>query len=258
MLIGTYSLGRIDVARNGDSWSLRTTNIRRWHFEAQEHLQGDLQSISLDGHTFPANIGSKTTYLLSPSFTWTVSTTSAWRETERSDDQLGDMFAILASKGPFSIVIPPDSPAYYTSIALQISRNFYQYFGADTEILSAIPESLGNVILLDRPGESKSVSYSDEAVVVTDAAGRKHRYPAEDGLGAIFLQPLGKGRLLLSVWGVDEEGLRLAARLVPLRTGVGAPELVVVGKEMARTGVAGVKALGVFDSEWRVAGGSYL
>ena len=64
--------------------------------------------------------------------------------------------------------------------------------------------------------------------MIVNAAGKKKKYRVEDGLGAIFLCPLKGGRLGLVVWGADEVGLRTASRLVPLRTGVGQPDFIVV------------------------------
>lgn len=77
-------------------------------------------------------------------------------------------------------------------------------------------------------------------------------------MGLIYLHPLPDERLALIIWGTDEEGLRTAARLLPLRTGVGQPNFVMGGKEMRWSGVAGVKATGMFDSWWRVSHTSYL
>jgi hypothetical protein len=166
------------------------------------------------------------------------------------------MDAFLSSKGRFTIVVATDSPSYHQAVALSISRNLYQYYAADTEILSSddIPRSAGNAVVLGLPKNGSPVSFTGDHLVVTDASGNEHRYRAVPGLGAIFLQPLSGDRLLLSIWGVDEEGLRLAARLVPLRTGVGAPEFVVVGREMGWMGVAGTKAMGMFDSKWGLKG----
>lgn len=71
-------------------------------------------------------------------------------------------------------------------------------------------------------------------------------------MGLIYLHPLPGERLALIVWGTDEIGLHTAARLLPLRTGVGQPNFVG-GREMRWSGVDGVKAIGMkaigmFDS----------
>ena len=63
---------------------------------------------------------------------------------------------------------------------------------------------------------------------------------------------------MLVLWGADEGGLLAAARLLPLRTGVGQPDFVVVARASSWAGVGGAKALGMFDSTWQVSRASYV
>lgn len=77
-------------------------------------------------------------------------------------------------------------------------------------------------------------------------------------MGAIFLRPLLNERLELVVWGFDQQGLRQAARLVPMLTGVGQPEFVVVSQRCAWEGAAGVLAMGSFDNFWNVSEASFV
>ena len=97
-----------------------------------------------------------------------------------------------------------------------------------------------------------------KGVGVRDASGDTRLYPFEDGLGAIFLRPLLEERLEMVIWGFDETGLRQAARLVPMLTGVGQPEFIVCSKDTAWKGVAGVLAMGSFDHHWNVSYASFL
>ncbi|EQL33940.1 hypothetical protein, variant [Blastomyces dermatitidis ATCC 26199] len=85
-------------------------------------------------------------------------------------------------------------------------------------------------------------------------------YPFEPDLGAIFLRPrpLPHQRLELVVWGADLGGLRQASRLVPLLTGVGQPDFVVLSEQCRWRGFAGAYAAGFFDFGWRVSAGSYV
>lgn len=179
------------------------------------------------------------------------------------------MAAFLNSRGPFTVISPSSSaiPATYESdVALDIARNFYQYLAADTIISRRFEGSNGNVVLLGLPWEHGipaprvdfPVYKTAYFIEIMDAVGQRHRYILEPGLGAAFLYPLPGGRLLLSIWGVDEAGLRAVARLLPLRTGVGQPDMIVVGREASWSGIAGAKVLGLFDSNWRLAPGSFL
>lgn len=80
----------------------------------------------------------------------------------------------------------------------------------------------------------------------------------EEGLGAVFLRPLEKERLELVIWGVDGVGVRQAARLLPILTGVGQPDFVVLSGKCRWKGHAGAYAAGFLDRSWQISGGSYV
>ena len=154
-------------------------------------------------------------------------------------------------------------------MAVQISRNLFQYFAADSEIvnLSATPGShSGNVISVSLGCDSPMLRSNSDPIGLNSARGLYiHRpggvktvLPFEIGMGAIFLKPLPGERLELVVWGFDKPGLRQAARLMPMLTGVGQPEFVVVSKRCASEGAAGVLALGSFDNFWKVSDASFV
>jgi hypothetical protein len=197
---------------------------------------------------------------------WIQTTTDeSWKSVERSGRQWGAMDAFLASRGRFTIVVPPNSESYKTAVALDISRNLYQYFAADTEIVEELEEVDGNVVLIGRPsskiqcsGKGFPITISEQSVAIKDALGKTKRYKIEKEMGTIFICPLSRQRLMLVVWGVDEVGLRTASRLLPLRAGVGQPNFILVGRETRIMGVGGVKALGMFDSTWQISRASYL
>lgn len=149
-------------------------------------------------------------------------------------------------------------------MALQVSRNLYQYFGADSDIVAGPLHGAlisGNVITLalgtdelPTPLPSHPISISRESGVVIDRRNTsKKTYAIQDGLGIIFLRPITAERLELVIWGFDDNGLRRAARLMPMLTGVGQPDFVVVGKRMAWKGAAGALAMGSFDSLWQIS-----
>ena len=154
-------------------------------------------------------------------------------------------------------------------MALQVSRNLYQYFGADSHIAAGpFHEALssGNVITLvlgtdelPTPLPSHPISICRESGIVIDKRNNKKRtYAFQDGLGIIFLRPLSTERLELVIWGFDDSGLRQAARLMPMLTGVGQPDFIVVGKRMAWEGAAGALAMGSFDSLWQISEASFF
>ena len=182
------------------------------------------------------------------------------QQVRRSGRQLGSMTAILRTQGPF--IIRHAGSTSTSHIALQISRNLHQYFQADTEIVRSMSypialDASGNVFTLaissslEAPQHGFPLHADESGVTVTDSRGREQRY-GKEARGAAFLRPLEDERLELVIWGADEEGLQLAARTVPLLTGVGQPDFVVFGKSAKWRGIEGVLAMGFFDSNWGV------
>lgn len=154
-------------------------------------------------------------------------------------------------------------------MALQISRNLFQYFAADTEIINShtLPLSFpGNVISLSlgpNLSSSRHENYPitvepDQGMVVRDASDALRTYQFEEGLGAAFLRPLSHESLELVIWGYDDAGLRQAARLMPMLTGVGQPDFVVVSRRCKWKGASGVLAMGFLDYAWNVSKASFF
>ena len=196
---------------------------------------------------------------------WHVTESSSWKISERHGKQLGAMDAILdtASSEPFTIVYSSPS-SIQLQLALDISRNLFQYFGADSQIIDQNDEDTinrfhGNFIFLGYPSPamlsktfSLPIKLSGDGLLVK--MGKLERiYAAQEGLGTIFLVPLSNGRLGIVIYGSDEEGYRLASRLFPLRTGVGQPDFIIVNKDSALKGAAGALALGCMDIDWGIS-----
>jgi predicted esterase len=184
----------------------------------------------------------------------------------RHGRQLGSMTAILRSQGPFLIRHP--GSVHTSRIALQISRNLHQYFQADTVILPsfddhALLNSTGNIITValnnSIPDYSSPfpIRVGNSSVSVRDYKGREHHY-GDSARGAAFLRPAGGERLDLLIWGADEAGLRQAARIVPMLTGVGQPDFVVSGESVKWRGIEGALAMGFFDARWQVTASSVV
>jgi hypothetical protein len=187
----------------------------------------------------------------------------------RQGRQLGSMTAILRTHGPF--IISHQGTNTTTHLALQMSRNLHQYFQADANIISspswtASTNDTGNVITLALGANVPPsihpdfpIQAGDRGITVRDYKGIRRRYSSEGtSLGAAFLRPLDGERLELVVWGSDDEGLSQAVRLVPIVTGVGQPDFVVLGESAKWKGLEGAMALGFFGHEWDVTAGSIV
>lgn len=178
------------------------------------------------------------------------------------------MKSILNTTSKFYISYPEgnDNTIPYSQLAIDVSRNLYQYFAADTELVvqKNFKQAFhGNTIFINElPIDlplTFPISMDNEGNInlhLKHDSVRTYRY--EPGLGAIFLVPLPDHTLGLVMLGVDEEGLRRVLRLLPLRTGVGQPDFVILGRKSAWKGLAGGYALGFFDHNWQITLSSYI
>ncbi|KAH7412143.1 hypothetical protein DE146DRAFT_603008 [Phaeosphaeria sp. MPI-PUGE-AT-0046c] len=184
----------------------------------------------------------------------------------RHGRQLGSMTAILRTRGPF--VIRHSGTTRTSDVALQISRNLHQYFQADAAISSSFfrPEdtgATGNIITLlineqpPAPISEFPVQVGRALCSVVDHNGDRQDF-GTTARGAAYLRPAGDERLELVLWGINEDGLRQAARIVPMMTGVGQPDFVVFGESAKWRGVEGVLAMGFFDASWHVTASSVV
>lgn len=185
----------------------------------------------------------------------------------RQGRQLGSMTAILRTHGPF--IIRHQGTIATTHLALQVSRNLHQYFQADANIVTSTSwdgttNCTGNVVTLalgdtTPPGIRSNfpVQPSRSSISVRDSRGA-HIYGNGEPVGAAFLRPLRDERLELVLWGSDEEALAQATRLVPMVTGVGQPDFVVLGERARWKGVEGALALGFFNHSWTVTASSVV
>lgn len=184
---------------------------------------------------------------------------------QRQNNQLGNMDAILRTKGCFTII--SHDPSSWT-LANQLSRNLYQYLAADTNIITAAGS--------DRPGHGNLISLGvgsniaalpDGFPIVLGSSSihligsdriRRLYTTGDHGLAAIFLSPLDNDRLELILWGADLSSLLVAARLLPLISGAGQPDFVIMTREVMWKGADGTLAMGFFDSRWRITNSSFL
>ncbi|KAF8468375.1 hypothetical protein BDZ91DRAFT_695632 [Kalaharituber pfeilii] len=261
-------IGKIDVERKGELWEIKTQNIRKWRFGPPRPGLGQPKSVIIDNQPFASLDDTKYAFKMSNG-RWTK-VDCAPLLYERTADQMGALDAIFQTKSGFQIVLPTigQRKSYHEALAVEISRNLFQYYGADSVIISEESGlcSQGNYILLNltnstmcEPGITVEfpVTIFGDTLSIKNKYGRNKTYSAQPGLGAIFLKPVGEHSLAIVIWGVDEEGLRGAARLLPLRTGVGQPNLIVIGREAGWKGVGGVMAMAMFDSEWKIQDGFF-
>lgn len=160
------------------------------------------------------------------------------------------------------------SDAETLKVCIQTTRNLFQYFRADAEIITKekVQGEAGNIIRIEMgavvslsPLSSFPISIAQgKGISIRNTHGGRKLYEFEEGLGAVFLSPLPDERLELKIWGFDQHGLEQAARLLPILTGVGQPEFIVIGKKCGWEGAGGVFAMGSFDSSWNISDGSFL
>lgn len=156
-------------------------------------------------------------------------------------------------------------------VALQISRNLHQYFAADTA-LEYSPNQNMDVgysikIIAGECYEETCADDVDFPIQIPIETG-KLRIRDSDGLwirpggsstrlGAIYLRPSKAYGLELVIWGETIAMLEQAARLVPMITGTGQPDFVIVREDARWRGVDG-SYLGFFDAWWNVSKSSIV
>jgi len=193
-----------------------------------------------------------------------------WGVHERHERQLGPLAAIMDTPGALTIVIGTENTAenfHLERLASNIAHNIFLYFGAEVDIrfdYEVDDSSLsGNVISLGMEEENTylrqvirdsvidfRIRAEHHSIVINDNV-KMHTYSG-DGVGAIYLHPLPRSRLLLNICGVDQKGLEKAVRLFPYRTGAGQPDWIIVGPEMGVQGIQGVNAMGYYSNLWDI------
>ncbi|RMZ80312.1 hypothetical protein DV738_g2889, partial [Chaetothyriales sp. CBS 135597] len=269
------SLGKVSVTSitrdRSRVWYLTTSNIRRLHFD---HAQTDLWPNAVRLDDWPEIIQLDKDFDVDTSFvslgngTWSTEPKFTPSLGQRTGLQRGAMEAILRTRGPFQLLYSTESELGF-EIAVQVSRNLLQYFGADSDIRPYDQRKLandtsGNIIsILDRartkPLDSGTFAIrADEEGVWIRSRHTVRLIPAQETGGAVWLQPLHDERLELVIWAADADGLQQAARLVPSLTGVGQPDFIVFGKDAPWKGHAGTLAMGFFDYNWEISAASFL
>lgn len=182
---------------------------------------------------------------------------------KRNGKQLGRLDAIFSSNDTFRIKCSSNAEI---KPAVQVSRNLFQYSGADAEISdeNESSDSCGHTISIIKSEDIQVGHLKDHPIEVVngiisvrDDNGFIRKYSAASN-SAIFLRPLPMERLELVVWGSDDASLARAARMMPMLPGVGQPEFIILSRECAWRGIEGVLAMGFFDSQWNVTRSSFF
>ncbi|KAK6003951.1 hypothetical protein QM012_008801 [Aureobasidium pullulans] len=255
-------LGKVHVFFSSSQCILRSSNVLSLRLPA---IYPRTHGIVVDGQRIDLPLEAVSNDLwLCPDGTWKVLSGDA-SPALRDRNQLGGMDALFRTQNTLQII--SHSPqARHT--AVQISRNFYQYLGADTEVLDSgmgPSRQYSNIVRVVSSKDPPASHLNGFALQVDSSNGISIRttagqimYPSSAGLGAIFLRPLPAGAVEMVVWGHDADGLDVASRLVPMLPGVGQPEFVVADRRILQEGAGGVLAMGSFDHLWNVTENSYF
>lgn len=268
-------LGRImvttSVQESNNRWHFRTENIRRLHFDPKSQFANPPDEIMFDDmpHAFSiVDLTEEESFVKFETDIWGREVALEWKNIEqRYGRQRGFLDSILRSGGPFEVVYCSDQ---VLPLAIQASRNFLQYFGADSNISprSKYEDTLGrkgNLITICLgptvpPARIPTfpIQVNHGRVLLKTKDSKTISIPVKSGMGGVWLRPLPEERLELVVWGHDEDGLRQAARLIPTLTGAGQPDFVILDTEARWKGPSGAPAMGFFDYRWRISPASFL
>ena len=114
---------------------------------------------------------------------------------------------------------------------------------------NAATNAAWNLLLTDSP-----VQVSSHAVTID---GRR---VTGGSLACLFLRPRPDSDIacVAAVSGTDIKGMRLTDRLQYIFAGCNYPDCMVIGPDMLRQGVEGIKVAGIFGSDWSVKSGSFV
>ena len=229
-------IGRVSVTtqrRKDDTtmWHIKTTNVHRLHFDFDFGLDRILpNAVQLDDLAHVIELDDH--FMVSTSFVslddgkWSTEPYFGASLDQRTGLQRGAMDSILRTNGPFQVVYS-SGPAHAYDVAVQVSRNLLQYFGADAIIRSS----------------------------------EKHGGP-QYGAGNIISIVLGAQTPVCQLSSfpmhADQTGIWLrgprGSRFIPSSEGRGAAWL----QQAAWKGHGGTLAMGFFDFSWNISAGSFL
>jgi hypothetical protein len=171
------------------------------------------------------------------------------------------MSKILLSNGPLSIVIPHISDTAIQA-AVRIAHDLDMYHKLSAEILTA-SEALsrldsgtlgtGNIVTIGGSDNTFTRHILDTSPtsfrLLNNTLAFRERI-LQKGVSSIFLHPhpTSASSLILVMYSADEEGLERLMRLFPVRTGVTAPDWMILGRNTDKFGAGGVDGAGCVAS----------
>lgn len=265
-------LGTLSVLRDDEErlWHIKTSNVHRMHLRFPVTGVQQPKALLVDGTLIqiPSTNATEEVALVRQNEEWKMVNSQSWKCLfTRYGRQRGSLDAILRTSLPFRIQVCSDGAL---EAALQVSRNLIQYYRADAEIVT--PEqysegaNCGNIITLVLGNAVPSPLLADFPFQVRADSieirrpdfDKLKRIPSHAGLGSAFLRPLHNENLELVLWGYDCVGLQQAVRMVPILTGAGQPDFIVLDNDARWKGVGGVLAMGFFDYAWQISQASYI
>ncbi|KAF9107795.1 hypothetical protein BGX29_004854 [Mortierella sp. GBA35] len=219
---------------------------------------------------------------------WQMSRSDEWRQHERHRETYGPAIQVLEKR--VVIVLGSHFDEYPKSedgaqfektadrIAQLVAHDIYQYGRGDVEVITDIEflarygdtlegSSGGdvkmNVVLIGDSHQNSAtklvLGQRKQEVIIDSQEGMVSIHPEsshsgeeyqQPGVGLLMIRPWGPSNLAMVIAGVDPQGLEIAARLFPKRTGMLVPDWIVTGPEMGWKGAGGILAAGYWGNHW--------
>lgn len=176
----------------------------------------------------------------------------------------GRMSNILLTGAPFMIVIDDRTSQQSLSAALRIAHNLNVYHKLDAAVLDGDEAKLklkdpsqqsARVIVLGSPNNtlSRSMLVDGRTPFTYKESLQLNGRSLDISSSSLFLHPHpGDGdSLMLFMYAYNDDALERALRILPIRTGVPAPDWLVLGLAADVVGAAAVQGVGVWNNwDW--------
>lgn len=276
-----FRIGKIRVFRSSSSeWWLRTSNIRRFSIKSVNGLETP-SAVRID-QSDPLPVKPSTHFCKEDSTgDWKICEGVAWTYYERSAANYGPMrivfekFAVIVigTQGTATETMWHEKQAILLSNQLYIVGRHYIPIIRDSDfVTSEYSDSDANLILIGGPHTNLVSQYFAKYFPVRFHTNRsqmslgdyvfssRSHSGEENPLGCLFLSALpniavpGPGsvlsRLALVVAGTSMEGAQLAARMIPVSSGLHIPDYLIVTKDIKSRGSGGIVAAGYWNNFW--------
>ncbi|KAF8626190.1 hypothetical protein AX15_005070 [Amanita polypyramis BW_CC] len=179
----------------------------------------------------------------------------------------GRLQMILMSTDSITIIIPRKGPSHELTIALRLVHDLHLFHRLDAEVLDEneafvkIEEGIftqGNLIIVGSTNMKlaqhvlslQRTPFSLEDSILT-LNGHELDFDKSES-AVLFLHPQidGSEGLIMFMLSSSEAGFERAIRLFPIRTGIAAPDWLVIGKQADQLSAAGIQAAGLWGRQW--------